>query len=441
KYGYATNYTEIKYKLKANHKLTITPKLNFNVQTPWEKNTPYEKALIGNPKTADSLAIGVARFKFGLNFIYDLNHRINIVAGLDAFTDKARNADTLSRIYRNKAPEQYSNTAFYGQTIFRLTPFNLFVGARYETSSLYSPAFSPRLGITKKFRRSHFKLLLSDAYRLPTLGNIFYSFDGTYDILPDSSGIYNLGRGLKPEKTLFIEAEFGYQFGSKVFLTANIFDITTRDPIVYTYFQDKTIREVFGYTEGILAYQNFDRSGTRGFELDFLFKDHWGYLNANYSYYTTRGKPRISAYSVSTFNRDPLLREEADDSQLLAFPSHKMNINWCYYIRDNMTVNVTSTLLWPRYGYDVDIYGPGIWDVDGKLVKKRFSAYLNAYFKYNNLFTEGLDAGIGVYDLFNQGVEYLQPYFGMQPVMPGPSREIYMKLSYSLPFNKKKSSK
>jgi len=118
-----------------------------------------------------------------------------------------------------------------------------------------------------------------------------------------------------------------------------------------------------------------------------------------------------------------------------------MNINWAYYIRDNMTVSITSTLLWPRYGYDVDIYGPGIWDVDGKLVKKRFTAYLNTYFKYDNLFTEGLDAGIGVYDLFNQGVEYMQPYFGMQPVMPGPSREIYMKLSYSLPFDKNKSKK
>lgn len=438
KYGYFTNFTEFKYRIRANHKLTITPSFNINIQTPWEENTPYAKALLDNPARADSLALAIVRAKTGLHFNYDPSHRVNIIAGMESFTDHAENADTVAGLYKNKAPDTYSNTAFYGQAIFRLDRFQLIAGARYEFSSLYKPAFSPRLGFVGKFKRSHFKVLVSDAFRSPTLGNIFYSFDGTYDILPDSSYVYNVGRGLEPEKTLAIEVEYGRQFGENIFITANLFDITTRNPIVYTYYQDKTIREVFGYSSGLLAYQNFDRSGTSGFEVDFQFRDDWGWLGMNYSHYMVSHKPRISAYAVSTFNRDPALRENLNNTALLAFPRHKFNINWCYYIRENFTVNVTGSFLGPRYGYDVDITGPEKWDVDGQLVKERFNNLINVWFRYTDLFTPGLEAGAGVFDIFNRGIRYYQPYFGMQPPLPGPSREVYMKLSYDLPLKKKK---
>ncbi|MBN1339931.1 MAG: TonB-dependent receptor plug domain-containing protein [Bacteroidales bacterium] len=437
KFGTASNFFEMKYKLRAGHNLTITPKVNMSIQTPLEENTPYSRALESNPGYADSIAIAMARLRTGLNFNYDVNHRINVIAGLDTYGDHALNPDTLESFYRNKAPQSYSNTAFYGQAIFRLDPFNLVAGARYEFSSLYKPAFSPRLGITRKFKKAHLKFLISDAYRSPTLGNIFYSFDGNYSILPDSSGITQVGRGLKPEKTLVFEAEFGYQFGSKTFLTANVFDITTRNPIVYTYYQDETIRELYDFTAGILAYQNFKKSGTNGLEIDFLFKDDWGYLNLNYSFYTAEFKPRISAYTVSTFNRDAQLRETVDDSYLLAFPKHKLNLNWCYYIKDDFTVNLSSTFFGPRWGYDIDLYGPGLYDVDGRLIKKRFSFLTNVFFRYDNIFTKGLEAGAGVYDIFNKGTDYLQPYFGMAPPLPGSSRELYLRLSYRIPFGKK----
>lgn len=440
KFGNASNYTELKYKIRASHNLTITPRVNISVQTPLERNTPYSRALENNPDYADSIAMGVARFRSGLNFNYDASHRVNVIAGIESYRDRVLNPDTLENFYKNKAPESYSNTAFYGQTILRLNPFNLIAGARYEFSTLYKPAFSPRIGITRKFRKAHFKFLVSDAYRSPTLGNIFYSFDGTYTVLPDSSGITNVGRGLSPEKTLVLEAEFGYQFGSKTFLTANFFDITVRDPIVYTYYQDETIRKLYNYTAGLLAYQNFKRSGTSGFEIDFLFRDRWGYLNVNYSFYSVEYKPRISAYSVSTFNRDAKLREPVEDSYLLAFPKHKLNLNWCYFIKKDFTVNVSSTFFGTRWAYDVDLFGPGIWDVDGKLIKKRFSFLMNAFFRYDNVLTKGLEIGAGVYDIFNKGTDYLQPYFGLQPPLPGPSRELYLKLSYRIPFAKNKKS-
>jgi len=437
RYGYLSNYFESKYKIRITPRLTITPKINTNFQTPIEENTPYFQALTDNPELIDSLAITVTRLRARLDINYDVSHRVNLLGGVDFFGDWARNADTVSERYRGDSPETYSNTAVYGEAIFKLPVFHLFAGVRYETNSSYKAAFSPRIGITKKIKKFHMKFLVTDAYRLPTLGNLYYSFDGTYEVSPDSTSIFNVGRGLKPEKTLVVEFEAGYQFSDKTFLTANFFDMTIRDPIVYYLYQDETIRQIYSEQSGMFVYQNFKKAGTQGFELDFRFQDKWGHLNANYSFYTVANKPRIEAYSVSTFNRDPQLREEVRTSSLLAFPNHKLNISWLYNITNDFSVNVTTTFFGQRYGYDVDIFGPGPFDVDGKLIKDRFKYLANFYFRYQNLFTKGLTAGIGVYNVFNQEYNYQQPYFGELPPLPGASREFNFRLSYTLPFNKK----
>ena len=435
--GYFSNYFEIKQKIRFTPNFSITPKINANIQTPVEQNTEYFNTLTNNPAGFDSLAIAVARFRFRLDMNYDVSHRVNIIAGFDAFTDIAENADTVEILYKGESPSEYSSAAVYAEAMFKLPIFHLFAGARYESNSSYKAAFSPRIGITKKIKNFHMKFLVTDAYRLPTLGNLYYSFDGTYDVNEDSTQIYNLGRGLKPEKTLVLEFEAGYQFSDKTFLTANLYDMTIRDPIVYYYFQDETVREIYGPQTGIYVYSNFEKSGTRGIELDFRFQDKWGFLNANYSFYSVANKPRIDAYSVSTFNRDPELREEVRTEYLLAFPKHKLNISWLYKITPDFTVNVTTSLIGQRFGYDVDIYGPGPYDVDGKLVKQRFTYLANFYFRYQNLLTPGLTAGIGMYNVFNQEFDYLQPYFGELPPLPSAARELTFKISYTLPFDRK----
>jgi outer membrane receptor for ferrienterochelin and colicin len=437
RYGYVSNYFETKYKIRITPNLSITPKINANFQTPIEENTPYFDAISENPEGLDTLAITVTRLRARLDMNYDISHRVNLLGGVDFFSDWARNADTVAAVYKGDPPETYSSTAVYGEAIFKLPIFHLFAGARYETNSSYKAAFSPRIGITKKINRFHMKFLVTDAYRLPTLGNLYYSFDGTYEVDPDSTMIFNVGRGLKPEKTLVLELEAGYQFSDKVILTANIFDMTIRNPIVYYYYQDETVRRIYGAQSGLYVYQNFEKAGTQGFELDFRFQDKWGFLNANYAFYTVANKPRIDAYSVSTFNRDPLLREEVRTNTLLAFPNHKFNLSWLYKITPDFTVNVTGSFYASRWGYDVDIFGPGPFDVDGKLIKQRFTYLTNFYFRYTNLLTKGLTAGLGMYNVFNQDYDFLQPYFGEMPPLPGSSRELVFRLSYTLPFKGK----
>ena len=60
----------------------------------------------------------------------------------------------------------------------------------------------------------------------------------------------------------------------------------------------------------------------------------------------------------------------------------------------------------------------------------------NIFLRYGDLFIKGLDLGVGVYDLFDQQVKYIQPYNSFHAPLPGPSREFIVKLSYTLKAKK-----
>jgi outer membrane receptor for ferrienterochelin and colicin len=300
----------------------------------------------------------------------------------------------------------------------------------------------PRLGLTKKLpdNKWHFKLLLSNSFRAPSIGNVVNSFTGRYTFSNDSTSVI-LERGIKPERTFVFEAETGYQINSQMIITANIFDMTIRDPIVYYYYQDSTVREVFGAEAGVDVYSNFSRTGTRGFELDYRFKTKQGSFSTNYSFYSVASKPRISAYSVSTFKRIPEERTVVNTKQVLGLANHKVNLNATYYFTEGFSANLTATLYGKRYGYDVLFTGAGKNDVDGQLVRRPPVALFNLYFHYEGLFTRGLRAGAGVYNLFNSKYEFLEPNFALNTPLAGPSREILFKASYSFPFKNRTKKK
>ena len=440
KYGIATSYSQLKYNFEVFEGLTITPRLDFNILRPWDKHIDD-----GEIKKGFNSGSNIRRFRANVLFNYDINHRTNFLGGADFYTDIANESDSVSNFYVVDSTIRINNAAFFGQVILRPPIATFILGVRYEMNSVFKHSFVPRLGITKKINRFHFKFLINGAFKVPTLGNYFRSFDGTFTVNEDSTGISSAGRGIEPERTLAFEAELGYQITKNMLITANFFDYTIADPIVYSFIQTEEMRDLFGPFAGISAYQNFEKAGTRGFELDFKMKDWWGYVYLNYSFYSVKNKPKIAPYSVSTFNRDPQLREEVRDDILLGFPKHKLNLNVCYYIIRDFSVNLTASAYSKRYGYDImqggDIYDedgnliiPAKYNVNGQLIEKRPIVLTNIFFRYQNLFTEGLSAGIGVNDLFDYGFDYLQPYFGLRPPLPGPTRELFFNISYDIPL-------
>lgn len=440
-----SNNFDLQYNYQAFGKLSVIPRINFNVLS------PSEKVSINDPGNEERKNRSGKFYRIHPSMIidYDINHRLHFLGGGDLYVDIARGGDPDSWYYIDTSDYNMVNASVFGQIFYKTILGNLVLGGRYEISSQYKPSLVPRIGLTKSFERFHYKLLFSGAYKSPTIGNYLRSYNGTIELNTDSTQILSIGHGIKPEQTYVLEAEIGFRLNKNIQITANFFDITIFDPIVYTYHQDARIRNLFGPAAGILAYQNFDKAGTMGTELELRMKNDWGYLNLNYSFYSTRLKPGISAYSVSTFNRDPSLRSEIRSDMLLAFPKHKLTLNACVYMTDNFSFNLTASYQGIRYGYDVLLGGdvlddegniiiPAKYNVDGQLEEKKPVVLTSMNLRYQNLFTEGLSASLGLRGFFNNKYEYMQPYFGLRTPLPVPTREVNVSVSYRLPFGKNK---
>lgn len=381
-------YAELKYVLKLNDKFTITPRLNYKNQTPW-KSPQVDSISPAYNKTA-------TRSTANITAVYNVTRNINIVGGGEIYNDVAINhVDTF---YNGKNNLHFYNFAFFVQGLVKTRFVNIIVGSRYDRHNVYGDAFVPRIGLTKKYNRFHFKALYSNSFRAPSIENINES----------------RATGISPEKTQVIELELGYQITHKSIFTINFFDITTKRPIVYYY---NVVANADTYVNG---YQ----SGTRGIEAEYRIKGKWGYLTLNYSFYTRGGKSNVSYYKVN-----------ADSSMLLAFASHKINLNGSFRITKGLSVNPSASFYGPRWGYNsIDTSG------NLKLHKYDPTLLLNIFIKYDTPL-KGFSLGVGVYDILNQKFKFIEPYYnGYHAPLPGPAQEFVFRLFYDLQFKNKKTN-
>ena len=377
-------FSELKYVFKLNDKFTITPRINYKNQTPWKApsydySRPYNKTGI--------------RISENITASYDAKRNLNIIFGVESYQDKAMDNTDSSFFANGKKEVNYINYSVFSQALIKTRAVNFIVGARFDKHSEFNSAFVPRVGLTKKYNKFHFKALYSQAFRSPSIDNI-NSADST---------------GIKPELTTIIEAEIGYQITRKSILTANIYDITTHEPIIYYVSQDSSNTDY---------YTNYGHSGSQGVEIEYRYKDKWGFINFNYSLYTVANKEKISIY-------------KADNSHsLLGFANRKINLSVCWNITKSLSFNSTSTLYGQRYAI------VAIDSSDNSVIKRLDPTLLLNFFVRYETPIKGLSVGLGVYDALNQKFKFIQPYNGGHAPLPGPSREIIFRLHYNLQFKK-----
>lgn len=377
---------ELKYTCKVNERLSIVPRFNYKHQEPWKT--------IGQPGSED-YDKRTNKYTGNLTVSYNFTRLFNFIIGTEMFRESAVDKVEESYFSNGEQKVSYFNYAFFTQGLLKTRITNVILGARYDNHSAYGPAFVPRIGLTKKIKKAHFKLLYSNSFRAPSIENIN---------LQDSTGI-------KPEKTSVIELEAGYQLSRKSIITANVFDITTMQPIVYYVTPDEED-----------AYRNFGESGTRGVEVEYRYRDKWGYAYLNYSYYNVSDKGKIEDYSVP-----------GNDKVLLAFPAHKFNLYGSIKAGSHLSINPSVSYLGARYAYtSVDTAGSTVVE------KLAPAALINLYIQYTDLGIKGLDLGAGVFDILNEQVKYIQPYNGYHAPLPGPSRELVVKLGYHFNREEKK---
>jgi len=382
---------ELKYNAKLSDKITLTPLVSFKQQEPWNFTgtvAPQDSSYTIYDKTAQ-------RYRGSLTMSYDITNKINVIAGGEIYYDYAKDGIDTTPFINGEKSISYINRALYVQSLLRFRIVNIILGARYDNNSGYPAAFSPRVGLIKKINNLTLKLLYNQAFRSPGIEDIDFSQYGT----------------IKPETTQVLEFEAGYEITPDMYITANIFDITTKDPIVYAV-------DTVTYAEG---YANLKEQGTRGAELDYRIKSSWGYADFNYSFYTASGKTIVPNFTV------PI-----DNSMTLGFAANKFNIYGSYNISKNVSIAPTVSYIGKRYGY-APLDGGGVY-----LKTYNPTVLANLFLTFNHLFTGGLKAGVGCYNIFNSDYSFIQPYMTsvLHPALPGPSREFALRLTYNLNFKK-----
>jgi outer membrane receptor protein involved in Fe transport len=327
-----------------------------------------------------------------LTATWDVIPRLNLLVGTEYYVDSATDSVELfvdpNNVTQLTPHVSYWDATGYGQALLETPWANLSVGARYEHRNHVGGSFVPRMGFTKTFGPFHYKLLASRAFRAPAIADLART--------PD----------VKSELTTVYEIELGYMLHPTLFAVVNAYDITIEHPFVYFY--DNATK-----TDG---YRNYDRMGTRGAELELRYRAERVFANLSYSYYTAAGKDRLEDLSVP-----------GNRSVLLGFSPHKIALLAGFGLSRHVDASVSASILGPeRYGYYA-------YDSTGNVpLTKDFGAevLLNAYLSYKDLLVPGGFAGIGIYNLANAKTMLIQPYNNGHAPLPGPSREVFLRVGY-----------
>jgi outer membrane receptor protein involved in Fe transport len=385
--NYLSSSLHVSYEWRLAQGLKLVPRLSLLNQKPWQTDnstaqSPAYRDFRWAPETQRVLG--------GLTVVWDPVPTLNLLLGNDYNLDTAAyerapndpNATTWEAMHA-----RHRNAAVYGQALLDTPLANLSAGARYEWREHVGSAFVPRAGATKTFGPFHFKLLASRAFRAPAIGNLMQT--------PD----------VKPEMTTVFEIELGYRLHPAVFAVVNAFDITIDHPFVY----------FFDSATSLDGYRNYDRMGTRGGEFELRFAAERHHANLSYSYYTAAGKGQIDTLAVPGHR-----------SVLLGFAPHKIALQAGTGITKRLDVSVSALLFaGQRLGYYA-------YDASGTPVARDYGAelQLSAFLSYRDLFLPGSSVGVGVSNLANAKTVLIQAYDNGHPPLPGPSREVFLRIGY-----------
>ena len=376
-------FGELAYDWKLSDSLRLTPELHYKRQLPWRDDD--KSSSLYYDKTAE-------RYTGRVTAAWDATQDLNVAVGIDAYVDRAWLNDPelvgAQTLFGTSTRVSYKNVAAFSELGWRTPVANLLAGARFEHHSLVGDSFVPRVALTKVFDPVHLKLLYSRAFRAPGIENI------------------SLGGGtLTPERTTIVEAEVGVRVAEGVFATVNAYDLTLRNPIVYTV-DPATNQE---------AYLNAGRTGSRGAEVELRLEGARGSLVIGYALYTAAGKNQVDLY------RGP------DPSRVLGLPSHKISARATLQIHPRVSLN--GALAWfSRRDAALSV------DADGNpmIGSLQAAALVDLLVRARDVGVKGLELSAGVHNLLDSDFRYAQPYNAGHAPLPGPGREFMVRLAYDL---------
>jgi outer membrane receptor for ferrienterochelin and colicins len=364
---------------RPSDRLRITPQVVLRWEQPWRTTATDLPDLYYDVTNQRATGRLVAE--------WDPIAAASVVAGAEAYVEQGRVNEFSNGLLSYGAAGRRSVTDRNAAAFLELgadTPLaNVLAGARLERHSVFGTSFVPRFALTRLFAPFHLKLLASGAFRTPSIENV------------------NYGEGVRPERTWAFEAEGGWQISDAVYLAANVFDLTVERPIV------------FGYA-GTDVYTNERRTGSRGVETTLEVRRGIVSTSVSWSYYSARGKNRVDAYAVA-----------GHPDLLVGFAGHKIAATAQIRPFRALVVSPSVVFLSDRFGYDRV-------DAAGALALGRLGAQttLDLFAAWADLGTPGLEVGLGVRDLLDEGNVLVQPYPGGHAPLAGGGREVMLRVRY-----------
>lgn len=376
--------SQASYEFKANENITITPKISYKWQKPWNLNTPQLEYT--NNKVSEKLVAGVMG-----NYV---KNKLNILVGFDY------NYETLKQpAYVGESEEVFKDgtnklkyNAFdtYAQLGLNTKFANITAGIRYDKSNLFGQAFAPRIGITKAFEKFHLKAAINKAFRTPG------------GILPNRQS--DGDPQIKPEESFTYEFEAGAKLPANFYMIFNFFNTDFEKVIVYE-----------TQSSGIGLYKNGGNLGTFGFETTLRHTSNKLNAEINFAYYQRKSS-----------NTDDYLMVSLDKKHFLGFSPIKINAIITYKITEHLRITPNVSFFGHKYDYtSVNDAGD-----DLKLEKLKNKTLINCNITYSDLLTKGLCISLGINNLLNEKFVYNSGVKSTHAPIPGLDRSMQIKISY-----------
>lgn len=377
---------DLRYAFQVTPSLTVEPRLFYKRQRPWLTTNPAESLFfdkvaqrLGGAVTVTWDATEAAHLLGGLEVTHDdafVNHPE--LVGTQSHTDySAISADPLHA--------QLTNLAAFAQLQWDTAVANLTVGGRAEWHSAAGFSVVPRVVVTKAFERLTAKLLFSGAFRAPGFENLNTSQTGA----------------LKPELLWVGEGALSYQATDWAVLSLNAFAVELDQPIVYTVNPDDL-------TQG---YVNSGHVGSRGVEAEVQLRGAAGFARASVSLAEASPGTAVANFQL------PDTR-----SQLWAMPGVKLTLLGHLALPWGFSLNTSAFVLGERGGLLAD----------GTLGRAPAVAVVNANLRWDAPagLLRGLGVAVGVDNLFDGQLQWLQAYDGGHPALPARGRDFFVRLGY-----------
>jgi outer membrane receptor protein involved in Fe transport len=370
----------VKYDVKPNGWLTISPRIITGRQYPWWLQT--------SPGQGD-FQLRYDRQTFEVPAAMAFDDRNHLLVGMALYGEQATALQTsplfgqppVHVFFAGSERVSYRDASGYAQYDVDMAWADVTLGGRYEAHSHAGSAFVPRIGITRAWERVHVKLLFDQAFRTPNVETI-------QQRLRDTSVTY--------EKSTGSQFEAGYRFNERVSLVGNLYNLRVDKPLAFTVLDNPT----FGYVNGSAI-------STNGGEAELRYQDNSlsGYVG--YGYY--RADDQLSSALG--------LYASAQEGQNLALPSHKVSFLGAYRIRKPLT--------WSASG----IHSSARWMFAYPGDESRLSPELNlnTLLEYRG---RAVTLGVAVHNLLDEMLVAGQPYNGGGAPLPLPGRDVSLTIGY-----------